>query len=328
MHELRLLPVGLQEPREGLDARHIRAEGGPSRAEIRDLARVTQIEVDETGAVDGIVYHRDGIEQRQQADVYILSAFCIENPRLLLHSATSRFADGLANSSGMVGRGIMAHIADGFFARFDRPVHMWSTSPGTLLSQQHYGTQPDRSYVGGWSWMTSSLFPGEFGSALAKTEAGMWGTRLVGLLEQYPNFTILGDEGECLWYKDNRVELSGDVDEFGVARPKVTFNFHENEQAMRQDIRRLGEQILDAAGAQEVLVSEGNDHTMGGCVMGDDARTSVVDRDLRAHDHPNLYICDASVFPSSGGAQPSQTIMALASRLADHMIARGTSAAR
>jgi choline dehydrogenase-like flavoprotein len=142
------------------------------------------------------------------------------------------------------------------------------------------------------------------------------------LLGQYPNFTVLGEEGECLWYEDNRVELSDDLDEFGVPRPKVTFNFHENEYAMRRDIRRLGEQILGAAGAEEVFVSEGNDHTMGGCVMGDDPATSVVDRNLRAHDCANLYICDASVFASSGGAQPSQTIMALATRLADHLKAR------
>jgi choline dehydrogenase-like flavoprotein len=77
-----------------------------------------------------------------------------------------------------------------------------------------------------------------------------------------------------------------------------------------------------------VLVSEGNDHTMGGCRMGDDATSSVVDRTLKAHDHPNLYICDASVFPTSGGAQPSQTIMALALRLADHLTSGRATAAR
>jgi choline dehydrogenase-like flavoprotein len=292
-------------------------------AEIRDRARVTSIELDEQGRVDGILYVRDGIEERQQADVYILSAFCIENPRLLLHSATPRFPDGLANSSGMVGRGIMAHIADGFLARFDKPIHMWSTSPGTLLSQHHYGTQEGRDYKGGWSWMTSSLFPAEFGYALVKTGQGMWGERLLEQLRQYAQFTVLGDEGECLWYEDNRVELSDEPDEFGVPRPRVTLNFHENERAMRRDIKRLAEEILDRGGAQEVFASEGNDHTMGGCVMGDDPRTSVVDANLRTHDHPNFYICDASVFPSSGGAQPSQTIMALATRLAQHLGARG-----
>ena len=86
-------------------------------------------------------------------------------------------------------------------------------------------------------------------------------------------------------------------------------------------VQRKFSAILEAAGAVEVLVSQGNDHTMGGSRMGADPATSVVDRDLKAHDHPNLYVCDASVFVTSGGAQPSQTIMALATRLADHLVA-------
>ena len=291
-------------------------------AEIRDLARVTLIETNEAGEVTGVVYNRNGTEQRQTASVFILSAFCIENPRLLLHSANRWFPDGLANSSGLVGRGIMAHIADGFFARFPNPLHHWSTSPGTLLSQHHYGTKPGRPFVGGWSWMTSVLFPGEFGEALVKSGEGLWGERLMRLLEQYPNFAVLGEEGECLWYEDNRVTLSDERDEFGVPRPRVTFNYHDNEFRMREEIQRLGREILDAAGAEEVFLSEGNDHTMGGCVLGDDRATSVVDRHLQSHDHPNLYICDASVFASSAGAQPSQTIMALATRLAEHLKSR------
>jgi choline dehydrogenase-like flavoprotein len=295
-------------------------------ADIRDLARVTQIESDESGRISGVVYRRHGREERVRASVYILSAFCIENPRLLLHSASRYAPNGLANSSGMVGRGIMAHIADGFFARFPYPLHMWSTSPGTLLSQYHYGTKEGRPFAGGWSWMTSVLFPGEFGEALVKAGEGLWGERLVRLLEQYPNFAVMGEEGECLWYEENRVTLSDEADEYGVPRPRIAFNFHENEYRMREEIGRIGRQILESAGAEEIFVSQGNDHTMGGCVIGDDPHNSVVDRNLRTHDHENLYICDASVFASSGGAQPSQTIMALATRLADHLKANRSQA--
>jgi choline dehydrogenase-like flavoprotein len=88
---------------------------------------------------------------------------------------------------------------------------------------------------------------------------------------------------------------------------------------MREEIHRQAREILEAAGAEEVLISPGNDHTMGGYRMGADPATSVVDANLRAHDHPNLFVCDASVFVTSGGAQPSQTIMSLATRLADHL---------
>ena len=291
-------------------------------AEIRTNVRVTQIDVSNSGEIAGLLYSEGGATRRQAADVYILSAFCIENPRLLLHSATSRFPDGIANSSGTVGRYLMAHVADSHMARFPDPIHQWSTAPGTLLSQHHYGTQENRKFSGGWSWMTASLFPAEFGATLVKAGEGIWGKKLIEYLEQYPNFAVLGTEGECLPYEENRVELSRDTDEFGVPRPKVTFNFKDNEKKMREEIHKIAREILEAAGAEEVLISEGNDHTMGGCRMGDDPKTSVVDRNLKAHDHPNLFICDSSVFVTSAGAQPSQTNMALASRLAAHLSSR------
>jgi choline dehydrogenase-like flavoprotein len=297
-------------------------------AEVRPGARAVQLEVDATGRATGVVYVQEGTTHRQTADLVILSAFCIENPRLLLHSATNEFPHGLANLSGTVGKYLLAHVADSHFGRFADPIHMWSTAPGTLLSQHHYGTKQGRGFAGGWSWLTSCLFPAEFCETLARVGEGMWGETLVEQLERYPNFTVLGTEGECLPYETNRVELTDEVDEFGVPRPLVTFDFHENEKAMREEIHGFGRRILEAAGAAEVLVSEGNDHTMGGCRMGDDATSSVVDRTLKAHDHPNLYICDASVFPTSGGAQPSQTIMALALRLADHLTSGRATAAR
>jgi choline dehydrogenase-like flavoprotein len=288
-------------------------------AEIRTGCRVTRLETVEDGSVSSVIYRRDGIEQRVSADVVVLSAFCVENSRLLLHS-------GVANQSGMVGRGIMAHVANPYFARFDEPVEQWTTSPGTLLSQEHYGTQEGRGFAGGWSWMTACLFPGEFAEQIVKSEEGLWGERLMDVLRDYPNFAVLGTEGECLWYEDNRVELADDVDEFGVPRARVTFNFGPNERAMRDEMNRLAREILEAAGASEIFVGSGNDHLMGGCVMGATAEDSVVDANLKAWGHPNLFICDASVFPSSAGSQPSQTIIALASRLGAHLIQRSRGA--
>jgi choline dehydrogenase-like flavoprotein len=288
-------------------------------AEIRDRARVTLLEADPDGRIRSALYQRDGTEERILADVFILSAFCVENPRLLLHSADGAHPRGLANSSGLVGRGIMAHVANPHFGRFDEPVEQWTTSPGTLLSQDHYGTQPGRGYVGGWSWMTACLFPAEFASQLTGAGAEMWGARLMDLLVDYPAFAVLGTEGECLWYPENRVELTDEADEYGVRRPRITFSFGRNELAMRADMNRLAREILQAAGAKEVFEGAGNDHLMGGCMMSAGPADGVIDANLKAWDHPNLYICDASVFPSSAGAQPSQTIMALASRLAGHL---------
>jgi choline dehydrogenase-like flavoprotein len=289
-------------------------------ADIRVGARAVRIEAEPDDRVTGVVYVQEGTEHRQEADVVIVSAFCVETPRLLLNSATSRFPDGLANSSGTVGRYVMAHVADSHIAFFDQPIQMWSTAPGTLLSQHDYGTKPDRRFAGGWSWMTASLFPAEFAKTLSRSGEGLWGDRLLSYLRRYPQCAVLGTEGECLPYETNRVELSDEVDEYGVPRPTVTFDFHENERTMREEIHRQAKEILEAAGADEVLISEGNDHTMGGCRMGTDPATSVVDENLKAHDHPNLFVCDASVFVTCGGAQPSQTIMALATRLSEHLL--------
>ena len=167
--------------------------------------------------------------------------------------------------------------------------------------------------------MTSCLFPGEFANAVASTGEGWWGERLVRELEAYPHYLVLGTEGECLAYEDNCVELTNDVDDFGVPRPKVTFNFPEHEDAMRQDIHRLLQDILRAAGAETIVPAHGNDHLLGGCRMGE----RPVDLSRRpalsqlGTSQP-LYL-RRSVFVTPGGAQLGQTIMALASRLGDHL---------
>jgi choline dehydrogenase-like flavoprotein len=223
-------------------------------AEIRAQARAVQLEVDDrTGEVTGVLYVRNGTTHRQVADVYVLSAFCIEDPRLLLHSATSVYPNGLANSSGTLAGTLLAHVADSHFGRFEQSVHQWSTAPGTLLSQEHYGTQPGRRFAGGWSWMTSCLFPAEFAITLARAGPGWWSPRLVDELQAYPHYAVLGTEGECLPSAENRVELSEDVDEHGVPRPRVTFSYGDNEHAMRDEIHRLGTAILEGAGATSVV---------------------------------------------------------------------------
>jgi choline dehydrogenase-like flavoprotein len=161
--------------------------------------------------------------------------------------------------------------------------------------------------------------PGHTHRSLARAGEDWWGQQLVDELAAYPHYLVPGTEGEFLPYAKNRVELSGGADEYGVPRPLATFSYGENEQAMRAEMHRLGTTILHAASAQRIVISEGNDHTMDGSRMGADRWSSVVDPDLRAWDHPDQYICHTSVFVRPGGAQPSQTITALATRLAEHL---------
>jgi choline dehydrogenase-like flavoprotein len=288
-------------------------------AEIRPRSRAVQLEVDDaTGEISGVVYADEDVTVRQTADVYILSAFCIENPRLLLHSATAiprRARELLGHRRPLPAR---PH-------RRERDGTVRPTRPPVVHRPRHAAlAAPLRHPAGTRIPRRVELdqllaVPRRVRQRAGRHRTGDVGRRLVDELEAYPHWLVLGSEGESLPYADNRVELSDERDEFGVPRPQVTFDFGEHEQAMRAAIHHHAQEILEAAGAEKILHGQGNDHTMGGCRMGDDPASSVVDPNCRSWDHPNLFICDASVFVTPGGAQPGQTIMALAARLADDL---------
>ncbi len=112
------------------------------------------------------------------------------------------------------------------------------------------------------------------------------------------------------------------MDEYGLKRAKVTFSYGPNDNRLIAHAVEMGNRILEAAGGKPRYVVPDTAHLMGGCRMGDDPATSVVDADCRAHDVPNLYICSAAVFPTSGGANPTHTVMALAARTAARFLER------
>ena len=128
--------------------------------------------------------------------------------------------------------------------------------------------------------------------------------------------------GECLPYESNRVELSDERDARGLPKPRVHFTAGENERRMTAHAETLMRAIWDRAGARDVWSYQRYGHTIGTCRMGAQALDSVVDRDGRVWDVPNLMISDNSTFPSSLTANPALTIMALALRTADRFLER------
>jgi choline dehydrogenase-like flavoprotein len=115
---------------------------------------------------------------------------------------------------------------------------------------------------------------------------------------------------------DNRVTIADEVDDRGVPVAKVTFSYGDNDRALTDAMRDDAARVMEAAGADRLLFNDGNHHVLGTCRMGVDPATSVVDRDCRAHDMDNLWICDGSVFPTVGAVNPSLTIQAFATRTA------------
>ena len=133
--------------------------------------------------------------------------------------------------------------------------------------------------------------------------------------------------GETQARPENRVRLAEEKDRFGLPIAHVTFSYGDNDHHLIAHAKRFMRQALEAAGGRNIWAEDTETaHLMGTCRMGDDPRTSVVNADGRSWDIPNLWICDGSLFPTSGGVNPSLTIQALACRIGDRiaaMAARG-----
>jgi choline dehydrogenase-like flavoprotein len=141
----------------------------------------------------------------------------------------------------------------------------------------------------------------------------------------YNHWAALGLLGEILPHADNRVELAEETDQFGIPVAKVTFNLHDNDKKLIECGKNKVMEVMSAAGAKEVVQEARYAHLVGAARMGDDPAKSVVDKYGRTHDIANLFICDGSVMPTQGSANPGLTIQALAARTADYLIAQGES---
>ena len=284
-------------------------------AEIRPGCFATLIESDGSRAT-GVAYLEDGEERFQAAERVFVCCYAIETPRLLLNSGN------LANSSDQVGRNLMVHSGPVIYGRFDRPIDSFVTPPVGIMTRDPYGTQPGRDFLRGYLYNTYAQFPINFATSLVSSNADLWGEDLMDVLDEYCRWGLLGSLGEVLPNPDNRVTIAEETDDNGVPVAKVTFSYGENDRALIEGIKADGRRIMEAAGAQKILLNEGNHHVLGTCRMGTDPSTSVVDADCRAHDVPNLWICDGSVLPTIGAVNPSLTIQAIATRTARKVIAQ------
>ena len=289
-------------------------------AEVLSDCMVTQIEVGDDGLVKGVVFNHDGQEYRQKAKVVVLCSFVVETPRLLLQCTSNRFPDGLANSSGMVGKCVMPHSSHDMYALFDEEIRLYKGTPVLATTQEFYETDTSRGFARGYTLHAHGARPVEFARGLAN--AGIWGEELQEALRDYNFYGRVTLVGEVLPAEHNAVLLGDETDEYGLRIAVVNFSYGPNDNALIAHAVEMGNRILEAAGGKPRYVVPDTAHLMGGCRMGRDPGTSVVDRDCRAHDVPNLYICSAAVFPTSGGGNPTETVMALAARTADRMLER------
>ena len=288
-------------------------------AEIRDLAMVGRIETGEDGRVTGVHYHRDGEWRFQKAKNVIVAGYSIETPRLLLNSRSPQHPDGLANSSGLVGKNLMVHLNHAVWGIMKEEIR-WYKGPPSLAVCEHWNYEDEgKDFDGGYSFMSQGPLPTDFATTLVSTE-GVFGHDLRKWMAHYNHMAGLKIVGETMPQDTNRVELSDETDDLGLPIPKVTFSYCDNDKKMAKHAQNYMAEMLTAAGARNLYRTSSTAHLMGGCRMGDDPKSSVVDSAGRSWDIDNLFICDGSLFPTAGGVNPSLTIVANSLRIADRII--------
>ncbi len=288
-------------------------------AEFRAGCMVSGVEVDDSsGRVTGVRYLRDGEEHFQRAEAVAVAGYSIETPRLLLNSTSRRFPSGLANGNDQVGRYVMVQGAPQVAGRFPEEMRMYKAPPPEICSEQFYETDETRGFARGFAIQTVGPLPIEWAQHVIAH--GHWGPALREYVRDYNHWYTLGVLSELLPRAENRVTIATGVhDSHGLPVARMDYTQCENDRKNIAFAKQTLHRIFEAADAQDVLEIDRYAHLVGGCRMGSDPESSVVDSDGRAWEVPNLFIADGSVMPTQGSANPALTIMALASRMAERL---------
>lgn len=301
--------------------------------ELRTKARVREILVDEgTGLANGVLYHgADGEVHEQRAEMIVMACNGVGTPRLLLHSTSKLFPDGLANRSGLVGKNLMFHPLTGVAGVFDEPMRGHEGPMAcSILSQEFYESDPSRGFVRGYGLHSGrSTTPMTFalgGYGIDNPIA--WGAAHREIMDnQYEYLAGLTVVTEDLPEEHNCVTLDPELtDSDGIPAPKITYRLGDNTRAMLRHGEERARELLLAAGAKQVLGKSDDKvwwragwHQMGTCRMGHDPANSVVNGWGRSHDVKNLFIVDGSIFVTAGAVNPTSTIQALALYIGDQI---------
>jgi choline dehydrogenase-like flavoprotein len=257
------------------------------------------------------------VDEEQRARAVVVAGYAIESPRLLLNSRSGRFPNGLANSSGLVGKHLMAQAGPVVWGRFPELVRQYKAPPACASTEAFYETDPRNDFVRGYALQTVAPLPIAMAHLIAD-EDGCFGEELVARMQDYNHYAAIGVLGEILPDARNSVAIHPtEKDQYGIPVPYVHFNLFENDRRMMRAGIQRARDVLTAAGATETHYVRRYAHLVGSCRMGFTPEDSVVDQWCRTWDVPNLFVCDGSVLPTQGSANPALTISALAARTAD-----------
>ena len=291
------------------------------RVELRPESMVLQIQHDKSGKVSGVLYaDKDGKHQLQKARIVCVAGNSIESPRLLLNSASSKFANGLANSSGQVGRNYMAHATAAAFAIHQKPVNMHRGTAVAAIVMDEQRHDPSRGFVAGYNLIVLSQgLP--FAAAFLRTPNG-WGREMTSVLDKYNHMSGVWICGDQMPMEQNGVTLHPtEKDQYGLPIPIVSNSDHANDALVVKHALGQWKKMNDALGSNritEVPVWPAA-HNLGTNRMSEKASDGVVNKWGQTHDIRNLFISDGSQFTSAAVCNPTLTIVALAIRQAEYI---------
>ncbi len=296
-------------------------------ARLKTNCRVREIEVDRHGLADGVLYYDgDGELREQKASVIVIACNGIGTPRILLNSKSTVFPEGIANSSGLVGKNLMFHPYAFVFGHFEELLEGYKGPMGaSIVSQEFYETDPDRDFVRGYAFQVARS-----AGVVATARNGFsgpapWGAgHHAAVAEKLGHTATIAVIGEDLPETHNQVTLDPElVDSSGIPAPKVAYTLSENSRRMLDHGIDRGTEAMLAAGAHSTrsvpLSRPAGWHLLGTARMGKDPNTSVVSETGQAHDVKNLLIIDGSVFVTAGAVNPTSTIQAIALKMADDL---------
>jgi len=263
--------------------------------------------------------------KRALAEVVILAGSTISNPAILLNSRTDGWGDGAANSSGLVGRYVMAHSIAAIYGFFDDDdtQNYLGVSGAQSTNQDHYGkTSLGGGAFGSLQWLIGPAMKPNDLLGVAMARADLFGEALSQFMDRaVRHLGVMFGFGEGLPMRDNRVELTDRAGPAGTRLPQVVHAFPSKSVKLWERASQLGKRVMQAAGAADPWSNPiASAHLMGGTIMGSDRASSVTDSFGRSHDITNLFIAGPGLFPTGGAMNPNFTNHAVSLRSAEHLL--------
>lgn len=310
--------------KSSIDVTYIPKAERTKRVQIRTECMVREVTVGPDGRAHSVIYFDDdGQEKEISARVIVVAGNAVETARLLLLSKSRSFPDGLANSSGLVGKRFMEHLSVFAYGTFPERLDPWRGVPTGGIIQDFYATNAKNGFVRGCTISVEN--DNQWPLATANTIPGWGHEHKARMKEIFGHRVGLASDGEQLPDERNQITLDPAVkDSYGLPVPLITATYFQNELAMIDAISIWLGEILEAAGAREISVQNFipgySSHYLGTCRMGKDPEVSVVNPWGRTHDVPNLFVGDGSVFVTGAAVNPALTISALATRTAEGIV--------